>query len=103
MLMTHELFSHAHVLQTAALAHQLLLHAIFLPILHLIGKLFVLALSVATKEWTVTSGALIKLTDVQCILNRLLIKASLWVLYHCVALKFVKPELFNGILTKFAL
>ena len=56
VLVAHEPLSDAHVLQPTALAHQLFLfHTVIFPSLHIVSKLPVLTVNIASEEWAVAS------------------------------------------------
>ena len=77
VLLAHVLLANAHVLQPAALAHELfLLHTFLL----LLSKLLVLAINIAAEEGVVAARAFIKLTNMKCVFERLLIESICGVL-----------------------
>ena len=62
-----------------------------------------LAVDIAAKEWTVATGALVELGDVQGILHRLLEESTFRLRDTLIILKFILFELMDSLLGKLAL
>ena len=62
-----------------------------------------LAVDIAAKEWTVATGALVELSDVQGILHRLLEESTFRLRDTIVILKLILFELMDSLLGKLAL
>lgn len=62
-----------------------------------------LAVDIAAKEWTVATGALVELSDVQGILHRLLEESTFRLRDTLMILKFILFELMDSLLGKLAL
>lgn len=105
VLLAHELFADAQVIQTARLAHELLLFHLGLANSTVVfGELLALAVDIAAKERVVAATALIELADVQSVLSRLVVEAVAWVFQPLhIQLNLVELELFEGVLAQLSL
>ena len=102
VLLASVLFTDAHVIQPAALAHKLLLFHV--QLLGLLSELLVLTVDIPTEEGGVAALTFIEFAHVQGVLKRFLIESISRILESLVVLKHVVLlELFQGVLAKSAL